>query len=75
MKRRKRMGNPPRSAYHHKTEAPGVPGHHILHGLGRLGRKRICLTLQEYHTAKIHMQYGEVDKALRIIAKTVCGKR
>lgn len=33
-RRRKRVGNPPKSKYHHKTEMPGVPGHHILHEIG-----------------------------------------
>ena len=28
--RKKSFGNPPYSPYHHKTEAPGMPGHHRL---------------------------------------------
>lgn len=73
-RRNRRIGNPPSSIYHHKTELPGAVGHHILHGLGlgKLWNKKVCLTRNEYNRAKIHMQYGEIDKALRIIAKTVC---
>lgn len=29
-RRRRRLANVPHSPYHHKTEMPGVPGHHRL---------------------------------------------
>lgn len=32
-RRRRRLSNLPYSPYHHKTEMPGVPGHHLLHNL------------------------------------------
>ena len=35
-KRKKRVGNAPSSPYHHKTEAPGMPGHHRLSSIGDL---------------------------------------
>lgn len=35
------LANPPFSPYHHKTEAPGIPGHHRLSGFNRQLAKAI----------------------------------
>jgi len=35
-RKKKRVGNPPSSKYHHKTEMPGVPGHHRLSNIADL---------------------------------------
>jgi hypothetical protein len=45
-KMKRRLGNPPTSPYHHKTEMPGVPGHHRLSGCGCLSEIRQCFRIK-----------------------------
>lgn len=57
-KRRRRLSNLPYSKYHHKTEMPGVPGHHRLSDLGRIDNCYTYLT----RSGKI---WGTVDACFK----------
>ena len=50
----KNVGNPPYSPYHHKTEMPGMPGHHRLSGI----KRKQCMTTQDMK--KIKALVGEI---------------
>lgn len=51
--KKSKLGNPPFSPYHHKTEAPGMPGHHRLNEI-----KNTCLSPAE--DIKVHMMIEEM---------------
>jgi len=77
--KRKRLGNPPLSPYHHKTEMPGVPGHHRLSGCGCLGNmsgiaKKRCFTVDKKQICEGDTIVQESNKGrIENTVKGICG--
>jgi len=68
-KRKKRLSNAPRSPYHHKTEAQGMPGHHRLSNIGDL----VGVSM-----GALHRLASGVSKCITVVTpqgvKSICNK-
>jgi hypothetical protein len=68
-KRKKRLSNAPSSPYHHKTEAPGMPGHHRLSNIGDL----VGVSM-----GALHRLASGVSKCITVVTpqgvKSICNK-
>jgi len=67
------IGNPPSSLYHHKTEMPGVPGHHRLSGLGIVSKKRCFMANNESICEGDIIVQRSKNKVMEDTVKGICG--